>query len=89
MANCLCFRCGKGYESKNEDDIAGDGKCDRCKVESMRIAQSVDILMANRAHKLPQKSRLRELGLVDENNQPIPIKGINARGLGVNFGQDV
>ena len=84
-----CFRCHKGYDTLDPDKIAGDGKCPPCEELSKNIAFQVDMKMAEiRKNRPPVKSRLQELGLVDEYGNPTPIKRISASQLGVNFNPD-
>lgn len=66
MASCKCFRCGKGYDSLNEDDIAGDGRCAECKEVAKKIALKVDIEIGNSRRKNRDKSRIRQLFTEDQ-----------------------
>ena len=83
---CQCFKCLKGYESENPDDIAGDGRCPDCAKEAARIALKVDLEMANKraANPIP-KSRIRELFTEEEilKGEVAGTRRINIKDLGI------
>lgn len=59
---CKCFRCGKGFESQNPDDVAGDGRCEACADMAKKIAFKVDIEMSNKRRlEPPTESRIRKI----------------------------
>ena len=91
MSFCKCFRCGKGFESVNPDDVAGDGRCPNCEEKAAKIAKAVDIQLAKqRLGVLPAKSRIREL-FTEEQIQKGEIAGshfLKSRELGINFSPD-
>ena len=87
---CQCFKCLKGYESENPDDIAGDGRCPNCAEEAKRIALRVDLQMEQKVKALrSETSRIRQLfteeeilkGSVDQNRR-INIKDLGITPLG-------
>lgn len=85
MASCKCFRCGNGFDSINEDDVAGDGKCPNCIEASKRIAFKVDIDMAKKRSEKPM-SRIRQL-FTEEQILKGDMAGsprINIKDLGIN-----
>lgn len=46
--SCFCMKCGKPFESKDEMDLDGDGKCPTCKKAVAKIAESVNAMIAQR-----------------------------------------
>lgn len=65
MGIAKCFKCQENYESIDELDLEGDGKCEKCKLESAEIAKRVDAEMA-----VKRASRLAENR---ETNQGLPV----------------
>lgn len=59
MANCKCFRCNQGYNSSNEDDLAGDGECSSCKERSKKIALDINIKMAQRNKNVAKPAHIQ------------------------------
>lgn len=84
MATAQCFRCNKGFQSVDPDDIAGDGKCPECKEFSKKVALKVDIEMANRRSN--PVSRIRQMFTEEEillGDKASAAKRINIRDLGI------
>ena len=88
MATCECFQCKKGYDSKNPDDIAGDGKCFACNERSKKLAFKIDIEMAERRKNNPiPESNIRKF-FTEEQILKGEIAGsprINFKDLGIQF----
>ena len=86
--SAICFLCNQPYESQNNDDLAGDGKCTPCKEKSKQIAFRVDIEMAKkRAANPTPTSRIRQLFSEEEilKGDTIQLqKRLNIRDLGIN-----
>jgi len=80
MKTAVCFQCSKEYPGKNEDDMAGDGRCPTCTEVAKRAAFKVDIEMAKRRSAGLGKGNERNAILKDLLN-----KGgrINIRELGI------
>ena len=85
MARSQCFQCGKGYDSNNPDDIAGDGRCPPCKEFAKKVAFEIDIKMAEYRRKNPiSPSRYKRfVDRLDASSSGRII--IPARELGISF----
>lgn len=87
MAIAYCFRCKTGFESFNDDDLAGDGKCEKCKELSKRIAFDVDMKIAEeRKHNPVPQSLIRQMFTEEEilkGDKAGALKRINAKELGL------
>ena len=56
--SCLCFKCGKSYESQDKNDLDNEGKCQPCKekaaVINANVQKIIDQRRANRPPPLPR-----------------------------------
>lgn len=88
MATCKCFKCGRGFESINEDDVVGDGQCKECIERSKKVALKVDIEMAQRrsgeVFKEKDPAKVRAEIIQDIIHNPNKSTWLNARDLGIN-----
>ncbi len=70
MATCKCFLpgCTKTFDSVNEDDIAGDGRCPEHKEIGQKVAFKVDIEMSKlrRERGATGPSRMRQVFTEEE-----------------------
>lgn len=63
--DCLCGKCGIGYQSQDVNDTDNEGKCPPCKEKSKAIAENVQKIInqkrANRPPPLPPSTELPKM----------------------------